>query len=40
MVFAESMKCVDKICENLKLANIKSLPYYSELGVTERTTTL
>lgn len=40
MIFAEAKKTVDKISEILRENEIKNLPYYSELGVTGRTTTL
>ena len=33
MVFAESKKTVDKICEAFRLSEVKSLPYYSDLAV-------
>lgn len=33
LIFAESKKTVDRICETLRNADIKNLPYYSELGM-------
>lgn len=40
MVFAESKKTVDKICEALRKAEIKNLPYYQDVGVQGRANTL
>jgi superfamily II DNA/RNA helicase len=40
LVFAESKKNVDRICEVLMLADIKSLPYYQDQGNQTRQTTL
>ena len=33
MIFAESKKIIDKICEILQKAEIKSLPYYLDTGI-------
>jgi len=33
MIFAESKKNIDKICEILQKAEIKSLPYYLDTGI-------
>lgn len=33
MVFAETKKSVDKICDALRQAEIKSLPYYPDIAV-------
>jgi hypothetical protein len=33
MIFAESKKMIDKICEILQKAEIKSLPYYLDTGM-------
>ena len=33
MIFAESKKMIDKICEILQKAEIKSLPYYLDTGI-------
>jgi len=40
LVFAESKKTIDKICEALRLAEIKSLPYYPDIAVQGRAMTL
>jgi ERCC4-related helicase len=40
LVFAESKKTVDKICEALRVAEIKSLPYYPDIAVQGRAMTL
>ena len=40
LVFAESKKMIDKICEALRLAEIKSLPYYPDIAVQGRAMTL
>ena len=36
MIFAESKKSVDKICEILQKAEIKNLPYYQDTGMQGR----
>jgi superfamily II DNA helicase RecQ len=33
MIFAESKKQVDRICEVLQKAEIKNLPYYQDTGM-------
>jgi hypothetical protein len=33
MIFAESKKTIDKICDALIKAEIKSLPYYPDIAV-------
>ena len=33
MIFAETKKTIDKICDALRTANIKSLPYYPDIAV-------
>ena len=40
MIFAESKKTVDKISEILRVNEIKNLPYYTDIGVQGRSTTL
>lgn len=40
MIFAESKKSVDKICEVLQKAQVKNLPYYQDTGMQGRQTTL
>lgn len=40
MIFGESKKTIDKICEILQKAEIKSLPYYLDTGIQGRMTTL
>jgi superfamily II DNA/RNA helicase len=40
MVFAETKKSVDKICDALRQAEIKSLPYYPDIAVQGRAMTL
>jgi len=40
MIFAESKKQVDRICEVLQKAEIKNLPYYQDTGMQGRQTTL
>ena len=40
MVFAETKKTVDKICDALRQAEIKSLPYYPDIAVQGRAMTL
>ena len=40
MVFAETKKVVDKICDALRQAEIKSLPYYPDIAVQGRAMTL
>ena len=40
LVFAESKKTIDKICEALRVAEIKSLPYYPDIAVQGRAMTL
>jgi superfamily II DNA/RNA helicase len=40
MIFAESKKSIDKICEVLYKADIKNLPYYQDTGMQGRQTTL
>eukprot|EP00347_Sterkiella_histriomuscorum_P023516 403334343 len=40
MIFAESKKTIDKVCEALRKAEIKNLPYYHDIGVQGRQTTL
>ncbi len=36
MIFAESKKSVDRICEVLQKAEIKNLPYYQDTGMQGR----
>jgi len=36
MIFAESKKQVDRICEVLQKAEIKNLPYYQDTGMQGR----
>jgi ERCC4-related helicase len=36
MIFAESKKTVDRICEVLHKAEIKNLPYYQDTGAQGR----
>jgi ERCC4-related helicase len=36
MIFVESRKSVDKICEILQKAEIKNLPYYQDTGMQGR----
>ena len=40
IIFCESKKTVDKICEALQKAEIKNLPYYQDAGMQGRQTTL
>ena len=40
LIFAESKKTIDKVCEALREAEIKSLPYYSDISVQGRAMTL
>jgi len=40
MVFAESKKTVDRLCEALLKAGIKNLPYYQDTGMQGRQATL
>jgi len=40
MVFAETKKSIDKICDALRQAEIKSLPYYTDITVQGRAMTL
>lgn len=40
MVFAETKKSIDRICEALRQAEIKSLPYYTDITVQGRAMTL
>ena len=40
IVFAESKKSIDKICEALRQAEIKSLPFYPDIAVQGRAMTL
>ena len=40
MVFAENKRSVDKVCEALREAEIKSLPFYADLSVFGRILTL
>ena len=36
MIFADSKKTIDKICEILQKAEIKNLPYYLDTGMQGR----
>lgn len=40
MIFAESKKTIDRICEVLHKADLKNLPYYQDTGMQGRQTTL
>lgn len=40
IIFAESKKAIDRICEALRQAEIKSLPYYQDIAVQGRAMTL
>ncbi|TNV86152.1 hypothetical protein FGO68_gene15481 [Halteria grandinella] len=40
MIFADSKKSIDKICDALLRADIKNLPYYQDTGLQGRQTTL
>ena len=40
MIFADSKKQVDKIAEALRKEEIQNLPYYQDIGVQGRQTTL
>ena len=40
MVFAETKKSIDRICDALRQAEIKSLPYYTDITVQGRAMTL
>ena len=40
MIFAESKKTVDRICEVFMQNELKNLPYYQEIGLNGRQTTL
>lgn len=39
MIFAETKKTIDKICDALREADIKSLPYYNDIPVQGRAMT-
>ena len=40
LIFAETKRSIDRICDALRLAEIKSLPYYPDIAVQGRAMTL